>query len=132
MSIQAVQKSAAAAIVAAFVALAPASSAQAEGGVPSAAAKPKVETLAARISSDGGLIQSKGAVKVALSGASYSVTFNRNVSRCFYTATVAAGGPVVATAQALEGSKKTVLVSLYAASGDPTPYPFYLVVSCFD
>jgi hypothetical protein len=65
----------------------------------------------------------------------YRITFNRDVSRCVYSATIestSGGGEISAFGGPLQGvvTEREVLVSTYDNSGSFDDEPFHLVVNC--
>lgn len=91
----------------------------------------------ARVSSGGGL--SGTAVGITHDGGTnlYAVRFNRDVSSCAYSATLAAvsGGTTVEEPPAgritvAAGSADQVIVKTYDAAGNPVSAPFHLIVAC--
>jgi hypothetical protein len=93
----------------------------------------------AAVNSGGGVVAGTARDNVNHAGGSneYTVQFPHDVSRCVYSATLAAvqNGPTLEQPPAgritvASAGGANVLVKTYDANGVPTPAPFHLLVSC--
>ncbi len=95
-----------------------------------------VGVLFAQVNADGTLANSSGAVSVeALQFARYAVDFNRNVTNCAFTATIAdpddgLEGPGQIDVADLQGNADAVFVRTSNSSGTSFPSSFNLIVVC--
>ncbi|HMN72987.1 MAG TPA: hypothetical protein PKA55_14080 [Rhodoblastus sp.] len=103
--------------------------------VPSAAGDNNLgtATLAARVNPDGTLNTGAGATgasKIAGLTGTYEVIFNRDVSKCFYSASSFLSGYVATALEPRAGNANGVYLEMQSLTGTAVDTPFYLTVFC--
>ena len=91
--------------------------------------------MAAAVNADGTLARNTGATNVIKLGVgTYEVEFDRNVTQCFYTATVgpAGGGSALGEVNVAPrgGNANAIFVDTNASDGTGADKPFFLIVFC--
>lgn len=92
--------------------------------------------LWAVVAENGHLLRGHGATRVTPQGGIYAVTFDRDVSKCAWEATIGTGKPGYTPAPGFIGVAPTlahphaVTVQTTDQSGVVTPFAFHLLVSC--
>ncbi len=110
-------------------------SAPAAAAVPSTAGDNNLgmAILGAQVSATGLVNLGAGATGASqLSGftGNYEVDFNRDVSKCFYSASAFNSGFVATALEPRSGNVNGVFLIMQSLSGTPTNSPFYLTVYC--
>ncbi|HMN71243.1 MAG TPA: hypothetical protein PKA55_05180 [Rhodoblastus sp.] len=89
--------------------------------------------LAAQVSAAGTVIMGAGATGASQLSSfvgNYEVDFNRDVSKCYYSASSYATGYVATTLEPRSGNTNGVFLIMQSLTGAATNVPFYLTVFC--